>query len=382
MNPFPFEVNSSLLEENRITLSDTIRMALYREDEVVFETLDYDNDFAFMEPALFCYFLSDIPKEKKISLQQILLGYMLPEKKPEKILLQSDKWGYVNLPNMGYLKTEPEANFVMNLSEIKDNLLLNVYVDNTNIRVCQHPTDLLSNAIDIVFDECVADTYFKNKTALNTAVDFFQKYLSDLWGIIQAETREFVVFSSPNHNSFAGIKHQGTGYFNTENRMVSPIFFIEDIAHQCGHVVYNVLTLQTEQYLKHPKDFPLQNFTSDPSEARGIYGAFHGLFTYTTITHALSNLIKLPIFSDLHILEAKARLGFFMQKFQSDLALMTNPQILTDEGMRFCEKFNLIYLAVWSENQTLFKNYTYRNQNYIFDFQIFIEENNCMELSK
>lgn len=47
------------------SLSDIIRMAFYEEEPNLFGLVDYENDFTFLEPSLFCYFLSDISKTNK-----------------------------------------------------------------------------------------------------------------------------------------------------------------------------------------------------------------------------------------------------------------------------------------------------------------------------
>ncbi len=377
MNTLNFKIDIDLLTANNISLSDTFRVALYQENEKLFELLDYEDDYSFLEPTLICYFLSDLDKTYKIPLNQILLGYISKENRPKSLFLKADKFGIVNLPNLGYLKAQPNSLIKYNLSNIYENIISNQFVKDSKIRLCLHPTDPLGYSESIIFHEEIEQTLSKNIKSLESAVFFFQNYLKDFWKVIEDVTREFVVFSSPNHNSFAGINHHGTAYFNTENRFVSPIFFIDDIAHQCGHVIFNVLTLQTADFLKIPKHTLLRKFTNEIDENREVYGAFHGLYTYTTTVISLSKAIdEKEIFEEELVVEIKARLGFYMQKFQTDLKTMKNEDILTDLGMKYYDTFSEAYESVKENHNSKFNHFNYNNQPYVFDFEIFKQENN------
>lgn len=377
MNSLNFTIDFDLLTENIISLSDTFRVALYQENEELFELLNYEDDYAFLEPTLVCYFLSDLDKSYKIPLNQALFGYISKENLPKSIFLKADKFGIVNLPNLGYLKAEPNSLIEYNLLDIDKNIISNQFVKNSKIRLCLHPTDPLGYSEGIIFHEEVEQILSKNIKSLENAVSFFQNYLKEFWKVIENVTREFVVFSSPNHNSFAGINHHGTAYFNTENRLVSPIFFIDDIAHQCGHVIFNVLTLQTSDFLRVPKDTLLRDFTNEIDENREVYGAFHGLYTYTTTVISLSKAIdEKELFAEELMTEIKARLGFYMQKFCTDLKTMRNTEILTDSGMKYYDSFYDAYESVKNNHNSKYSHFKYQSQPYIFDFEIFKKENN------
>lgn len=371
MKTLQFHIDNEQLAQNQISLADTIRMAIYQEDETLFDLLDYENDTLFLEPTCFCYFLSDIGSENKISLEQTLFGYIAEEKQPKEITLKADLFGLVNLPNLGYIRAKPNEILALSWQEIKQNLIPNQFVKNSTIRLCLHPTDHLACQEGVLFNESVEQSLAKHQSQLVEATIFFQNNLPDFWKLIENFTREFVVFSSPNHNSFAGVMQQGTAYFNIENRQKSAVFFIDDIAHQCGHIIFNVLTLETNKFLKVAKDHPLNGFSLNPQESRGVYSAFHGLFTYTTILHSLDNALKSNTLDEIQCHETLGRMGFYMNKFYADLKLMNNTDILTEEGLgyhrQFAECFNTIFQE-YGKKLTLFD---YSNQPYIFQYDLF-----------
>jgi len=311
MKILAFDVDSELLGRSQASLSDAIRMALYQADSELFEKLNYDDDVIFLEPTLFCYFLLDVNTADKTPLEQCLLGYTSEANRPASIALKADRFGLVNLPNLGYLHAN--SNEVLRFSTQK--IVLNTFLENSKIRLCLHPTDHLSYEEGITFDEPIEQTLQKNREAIREATHFFQTYLSEFWQAIESVTREFVVFSSPpQRHSFAGIMQHGTAYFNVENKAQTPVFFIDDIAHQCGHVIFNALTLETEKYLCVPKDQSLAGFIESPNEIRGVYGAFHGLFTYTTILNSLDKVsdLKTEFENDLRH-EVFGRMGFIFK---------------------------------------------------------------------
>ncbi|WP_338877042.1 hypothetical protein WBJ53_15410 [Spirosoma sp. SC4-14] len=368
---FPFKKEQ--LDNHQASLSDTIRMAVYQKDETLFELLDYNDDRIFLEPTLFCQFLSDIDKSELTPLEQCLFGYIPVEDRPSSLTVKADRFGLVNLPNLGYVRAKPYETFTLSTTELDQLLIPNQFLPSSSIRFCWHPTDLLGYQKNITFYESTELTVQNYQKSLFLAVHFFQTNLPDFWQLIETVTREFVVFNSPpEHHSFAGIMHHGTAYFNVENTTKSAVFFIDDIAHQCGHIIFNALTLDTNQYLRVPKDFPLKEFTGYDGERRGVYGAFHGLFTYTTILHSLDTLLSSPSnFDDALRHEALGRLGFYLDKFGFDLVNLNNPNILTETSMDFHRQFAIGYNYIRQKYQSALSGFSYQNQPYTFQYNLF-----------
>jgi hypothetical protein len=320
--------------------------------------------------------LSDIKPENKMPLIQSVLGYMSVSNWPKSIELKADIFGLINLPNLGYIRAEPNQSLCFETAQIAANILPNQFIKNSTIRLCLHPTNHLCYEEGMIFDEPVEQTVSKNTNALHQATVFFQEHLPDFWQVVENITCEFVVFSSPNHNSFAGIMQQGTAYFNVESKIQTPVFFIDDIAHQCGHVIFNALTLEASKYLKVPKDQPLNGFVEAPNETRGVYGAFHGLFTYTTILHGLDKVLDLENeFTDDLRHEAIGRMGFYVQKFAMDLKSMGNADILTDEGITFWKQFAEGCQYIGQKYGSMLQTLDYSNQPYMFQYDLFQTRN-------
>jgi hypothetical protein len=369
---FIFQVPSIQMHQAR--LADIIKQALYEKDNSIFEQIDFDNDTIFLEPSLFCYFLSPLDTSKKISLSQSLYGYTNEAKRPPTLNAKSDLFGLINLPNLGYLKTEPLQEISISSLDLSSQLIANEFVTNSQIRLCKHPTDELGLIDNIKFNEPTETTLHRNKPQLLEACAYMQNQLPEFWALIEMVTREFVLFASPNQNSFAGISHHGTAYFNTEGKEQTLPFFIDDISHQCGHIIFNSLTLDTDTYLGVDKEHPLKNFISNKNDHRSVYGAFHGLFTYTCILYSLDQVLNSNC-NNLVWHESLGRLGFYLNKFRLDLKNMNSAKILTDEGMHFHTQFNQSYQYMLDEYHKQVSSFNYANQPYTFQYDLFKKAN-------
>jgi hypothetical protein len=374
MKLIDIECDIDRLHINQATLSDAMKQALHADNESLFGLLEFTNDYVFLEPTLLCYFLSSLETAKKITLQQILYGYVELIKKPAKLKLKSDLFGFANIPNVGYVKMEPFQEQEWHMHQLVESVVKSTFVEQSSVRLCMHPTDELALARDVFFDESTAQTFQRNKLPLEEACGFLQKWATPFWELIESVTREFVVFSSPNQNSFASISHHGTAYFNTENKNQTAVFFVDDISHQCGHVIFNALTLDTDRYLKVAKDNPLSEFIENKNDTRGVYGALHGLFTYTCILYSLDKLLA-SNWNENYKREAVGRLGFYMNKFRMDLINMDNPKILTEEGMSFHEQFQESYNYIFERYREQIMSFDFSNQPYTFQYDLFKKAN-------
>lgn len=173
----------------------------------------------------------------------------------------------------------------------------------------------------------------------------------------------------------AAISYHGTAFINIDSQIHDEVFFVEDLAHQCGHIIFYALTLNTKTFLKSHKDSLLREWTGVLQDNRSVYGAFHGLFTYTTILYCLRQCLKANAFDSIQQVEAMARIGFFMQKFEMDLNQMNIPDLFTIYGGHIYDAAFTCFEQVKAEYAESYKDYTYTNQPYIFNYEAFQQAN-------
>ncbi|GAB3805722.1 hypothetical protein GCM10028819_39510 [Spirosoma humi] len=364
-------VDVQLIKFNQIELADTIRLLLHQHYPEWFERLSYEDDRSFLEPALF-YLFSE-KSSLNIPIGQLLFGHISKRQRPDHVISLSDPFGEIYLGNYGSCSGNPVVDFmdqlrgpIKEMNWLSDSIQLNehtpfiLYIDKSGI---------------VNFTEPVIASSRRSEKFLRNAISILQDNVPEFWEIVELVTREISLFNSKTSRSMAAISYHGTAFINTEGQPNDEVFFIEDLAHQCGHIIFYALTLQTHNFLKPAKDTLLKKWTGLSYDTRSIYGALHGLFTYTTILHCLTRCLKLDAFNASQRVEALARVGFFMKKFELDLQHMHLPEIFTPQGQQVYDAAFSSFEYVRNEFGADYKGYRYHNQPYIFNYDLFRQAN-------
>ena len=105
-----YTYQTELIELGRYLMIENIKMLLYKADEDIFETLDFENDSIYQEPLLYAYFND---KNNKIQLDQILYGYIELSKRIGEITITTDMLSQLLLFNeFNHLNTTGVTNYM------------------------------------------------------------------------------------------------------------------------------------------------------------------------------------------------------------------------------------------------------------------------------
>lgn len=381
-----FEFDQSLWQQNQIELADTMRLMLYQLYPAWFEKLDYNDDRIFLEPALF-YLFSD-KSTIQLPIEQILYGYVPETDRPKRIRCLTDPFGLAHLPNFGVYQTDKRTESIQigipsaqEAYDLGDRIFLKKIpisrIPNTALSICDFLPFILYTEKERsgIVAESASVTKSAHRSNLEKAINLLQLSTPFFWKLVEQSTREIAVFNSPNLRSMGAISYYGTAFLNTEGQSHDEVFFIDDLAHQIGHLLFYVLTLKSEDFLKVPKTMPLAKITGVSYENREVYGAFHGLFTYTTILHGLQACLVSNALTEHQRLEAVARMGFYMEKFAYDLTNLGDQRIFTAKGQSWYDAIREGYFVIQRSWQSEYDRFDYRTQPYIFNFQTFLTTN-------
>ena len=367
-------------------LADTVRLLIYKADPDLFGLLDYEDDDSFLDPLLFACFTDPAPALK---LPQLLAARILPR---TRISVQTDADGRVVLPGLGELETGLQRATI----EIEWDALSgeprchlggdnapalfrrSLHIAGTNIEVINHRQPLFDRffveaggTLDAI--ELTAATY-RHYGHVVSAFDLLRAHCPELADEIIAATRLVVLYQGEQPNSFATLSAHGAIFLNV-NGAIDEVCFVEDIAHQAGHVLFNALTLAKERFLLIGPDTPLGVPHGNDRESRTVYSAFHGMFTYVTIGQALSTLLERYVFDARQAHEALGRLGLVLCKFDFDIALLDRAEFWTPLGRRCWRHFESIFADLQARYAPLTQGFDYSNQPYVFDYHLFAELN-------
>lgn len=388
MKILQFQVDEQLMHESLSQLANLNRIEIYQCREDLFERLDFEDQNTFLEPALFYFLLKRQSPEPQTPLDQLLWGYMGPTERPDQIPVRTCREGWIALPNYGNFKTAiPQTDLTMiaeagrplafqdaSGNTIPFEFFEEEFLPNSSIRIARHQLDIYQGHHGSTLAEPVTQTYEKWAETLKRAYSLLQKASPEYCRLLEATNREVAMFSSPDYNSFAAMYYFGTGFLNVEDQPYDEVFFIDDMAHQCGHVLYNTLTLRQSDYLAIDKDASLKEISGMEWEHRNIYGAFHGLFTYSTIVHCMDQCIEGRLFDERQLKDAIGRIGFYMRKLRFDLDHLGKPEFFTEKGLAYYNMFVEGYREMLQKYSSL-PNPKYLGQPYTFRYQLFMENN-------
>jgi hypothetical protein len=357
-----------------------IKTLIYKENPNIYDKIDIDNDFIFSEPLLFAYFNEKKHKNNPVNfLEEILQGYFtIPEK--TKTTYSTNKHGIAYIPNVGYFKNE---------NKIKDIVI----IPNTKIELLYYPIihlnyiykDLNDNLLDIQKIEESNELVLKNENFLYNAFNFIKQSIYHHFELIEENCKKIVLFKTKpeNTNSFATINAQGIAFFNVYQEEYDEVFFVDDIAHQTGHIIMTNVLFERKVFFIIDENENIGAITKDKKEYRSFYILFHALYTYYTTILCLEACLKNNCFNEKQEHEAIGRIVFYLEKYKYDL-IRFQEIIKYYKGIEnvLKPKANEIYSNIYDlyqiksiEYDKEINNYNFSNQTYNFSYKLFTLKN-------
>lgn len=374
-------------------LANTIRTLVFRADESLFDRLDFDDDAQFLHPCLFAYFTDPAPC---VGLPQALYGLMPRDNRPTRIAISTDPAGRAFLGPIGAIATglpsctlefgrdgrDAPYTCITAAGAVPFHLRAPLVIPGTRIEVT---TDL-----DPLFrrfyggDAPVADPSTRWALTgcapreplchLMLAAALLRAHCPAVWAELAAVTRLIVLYAAATPHSFAALSAHGAIFCNVCDGE-GEIALLEDLAHQGAHVLFNAFSHNPARVLTLDPHTPIRNLSSEAGETRTLYEAFHGLFTYTMICRVLSGVYQADALCELQSHEVLGRLGFTLQKFESDLARLRLPDAYTLAGRRCYAAFEADFASLRARYGVRVGGFAYDNQSYVFDYQRFVTRN-------
>jgi hypothetical protein len=398
-------IDKQIILEGKQVLTQNIKLILYKQNSSIFEELDFENDKIYQNPFVF----AALNTKMQFNISNILWGFKSKELQEKSIEIETDIDGKFYLPNVGYFYTDKKTSQV-NLSYkdnsyiIYDKFMLQVNFDfeprliiHDLFEVIKHPHFLLrehyysaeGNLVDVEISE-ITQMHFDH---LTLAFDIIRDYSSDFYDflkecvhsvqIFKSESYDFLNSEVVDRNSFATLSVHGCAFFNAFQDEYNEVFFIEDIAHQCGHIIFNSFLASKPEIFSVDPNSNIASIeeVEEFEEERSLYVIMHAMYTYDSILRCLCNCIDNNVFDGHKLHELFGRLAFNCYKFKQDYQLLSrldtngNSLFFKDEGrmllMQFLETHKTVTSKIGGQLQLLNLN----NQPYNFSYRIFLENN-------
>ncbi|MEK7285727.1 MAG: hypothetical protein AAB035_00285 [Nitrospirota bacterium] len=364
---------------------------LYKVNAELFDQLDFDDDNIFLEPLLFAYFTDPHPV---IQLEQILFGYIPEETRPKMIHVYANSDGIVELPIVGSLHTSIHnatlrlvwrngfGNCVLENAEGSSVTIHSrsqpVFAEGTSIEICRYNHPLLERFFVNDAGQRV-DVDIENITRLHfshisCALDLIKGFLPDYYKSILAVTRRIMVYSGKRPFSFATVSAHGIVFLNA-SKEDNQLFFLEDIIHQCGHIIFSAMTIDPQKIIKIQSHTPLNHLNGDKRDGRDIYTTLHGVFTEAWMNLCLDRGCDSKQFPLFQRHELFGRFALIFTRFGCDLKSLMVSGLFTEQGQQLFNCLTNIYQDIVSRRYNQLSQIKISNQKYCFSRADFLRLN-------
>ncbi|WP_430429566.1 hypothetical protein [Maribacter litoralis] len=380
-------------------LFNQIRLLLFKKNPKIFELIDFDNQEIYKEPLLYAFFTS---QNDDSILDQILVAYKKNKNQVARVI--TDEKGRLYFPNIGWfvtkLKKTPmifyKESFCLKNEQNQENIEFQFeglsYINGTKIELLKYPISLLKQfyfnvegkEINVEITE-ITKAHYQNVTK---AYNILKKYVPDQFDLIEKYAGKCVIFNVDTYqrNSFAHISAQGIGFYNAYQKDYNEVFFVDDIAHQTGHVILNTITYNSEFFFKVDKNTIIDKIQQPDGtvvENRDLLIVFHALYTYYTSFICLNACLINNVFLKQKKHEVLGRMAFYINKCYFDLLLIDNPlnseinakRYMTENGLEVLRVIKNKWFEMSEKWSPITQDFNMTNQPYNFTYSKFAELN-------
>jgi hypothetical protein len=382
-----FETIKDQMLEGKEAMIYSIKMMIFHKEPELFDLLDFDDDTIFQEPLLYSYY--NVPRPS-MKLAHILYGYIEPSLRPEMQEVATDADGVVYLPNIGYFETGlPKRKIVVHYKNnvysftdkevpVEAKFIPLTYIKGTSIELCSRNNllfrDFFKQAGSGEISFFTGDEWDKHLKNVEKAFAIVQENFPAFYEMLQETVRRIVIFKSAAQRSFASLQVNGAAFFNIKEHD-DEVFIVEDITHQCGHIVYYAVAYDRKTLLAAPEDTPLKNFTGNESDTRSVLNAFYALLPYCFSNYCSKLCDDNHVFKDRQYHEFLGRFAFRMRKFTLDIKNFSSPGIFKAKGNKLFEGIKSVHQLIYDANQATLQHFDVTNQQYEFSYDRFLQAN-------
>lgn len=383
-------------------LSRAMRSLVARVEPEIASAIEDAPDAAFLEPLLFSYFAagsaaSSAEPVPSMGLAQLLFGGLPKRLRPDAIEVLADSCGRIYVPSVGcFITDQPFVQAILHWDRATDRCSLerdHAHVPfrfepirrlpGTRIELLGRISPLLEtrfvNTCGHRTDPSIDPQLERRADEIASALRWLAVCAPDYLALLAQVTRQVCVFGAPQVNSFASIHAHGTAFFNTAvaERQSPPdaVFFYDELVHQCGHVIFNALTVKRRDFLAIDPETPLRLLSPEESDRRTVYDALHGLYTEHMMSACMLALERRSLLCNpRQAHELHGRLSFIAHKYCVDLQNLAGSGVFTALGRELYDYFRRSCVEMLRARPDLLAC-DMRGQPYNFDYALFASRN-------
>lgn len=388
---------SIYLSKGQQNIIDNLKISLFQKEKEIFDYLNFDNDEMYKESLIYAHLLYN-QNNPIDEIKKLLIGY---HKKSLDVSTITDSEGTIYLPNIGWLKSNfpnKQISFHYNHFNNKVNncdieiVFEKTKILNDNFELLSHPIKILENLyftrnfekVDVEISQISA----QQQNNLEIAYKIIEANSPQFYNYLKDHCKKCVIFDVDfmKRNSFASLSIPGISFYNAYQKDYNEVFFLDDIAHQNSHNLLNIIINGQKDFFRIDKNVVVDSLKDNDMnvlETRSLEIVYHSLFTYYWTFTILDDFLKNYNKNDLKLIEARARICFYIYKCYMDIQIFENTEILKSDinlslNSIAIEIYNSIkekYKYIYNKYKTHFDKFNFKNQPYNFTIKNFLESN-------
>ncbi|HEX8207052.1 MAG TPA: hypothetical protein VF587_13410 [Solirubrobacteraceae bacterium] len=207
--------------------------------------------------------------------------------------------------------------------------------------------------------------------ALSAGLGLIEEAWPALGEAIGRSVRHVVLFRDPARNSFATPAAHGIAFINTALG-TSDVFFVEDLAHQGGHVLFEAAWEGAPALVSVAPEASVGELAGS-DDARSLEVAVHGMVTLTLMIGALRRVLASDAAVDRD--EATGRLLFALVRLGTDLRALAGLPVYAEAGVAVMREVVGAYMEAARAYGELVVAADFTGQPYNFDLALFRRRN-------
>jgi hypothetical protein len=355
----------------------------------LFEFLSADDDESLLEPFAFLSFSLEKPAS---NLDQIFAGYLISRGLRSRLTVSTEGDGSFYVPELGYLTTDQkDSTLELVVPANKEPIYLQRHggsihygleqiakLPETSIELVQRPIGLLANCF-VSLEGHLIPVDIRNAVAdyaahLANAVTIIARVWPNLYQAMLQTVRRLVLFRAEGMNSFATTAAHGTAFINVDLGD-NEVFFVEDLAHQCGHIIFSAASFDAAGDFAVSPATPIALFNRQPDDQRSVYVVLHAVFTEALMALCLDACLTELVFDTRRQHELRGRLAFILRRFAGDLHNISRSGILSSQGEDLVHSLYLVWAEITMRRKEMTECCDFTQQEYNFCYRTFAEKN-------
>ncbi|HET9081701.1 MAG TPA: hypothetical protein VFO01_14485 [Trebonia sp.] len=144
--------------------------------------------------------------------------------------------------------------------------------------------------------------------------------------------RAILLFRHPSAESFAALGMHGMIFLNVPAG-AGLAYFVAELTHQGGHVVFSEATLDRADFLQADPDREMSDITGE-ADSRSVYDAFHGLYTEHMESQVMLAVLRAGGVDVGDVADFEQHLAEVMRRHRRDVELFRriSPAVFTGPG--------------------------------------------------